>query len=161
MPIEELRRRTAAFESAIRRRNRQEYGTAAFVAAACLYMLYFSRESYIRLGSVLVLVGISLVCFNLHGKGSAPRPADAAAASRHWYRKELERQRDLLDGIWKWYLGPLIPGLAMWLAGGLWQHPERWRAPLISSAIAAALFIAIAWWNGKTARKLDREISSL
>jgi hypothetical protein len=35
-----------------------------------------------------------------------------------FYRRELEKQRDLLRGIWKWYLGPLIPGLALFVSLG-------------------------------------------
>jgi hypothetical protein len=161
MPIEELRRRAAVLESTIRRRNWREYGASIFVGACCLFMLYLPTVWHVRAGAMLSLAGIALVCFNLHRRGSAPAAIDAAAASREWYRKELERQRDLLRGVWKWYLGPMIPGLGMWLAGGLWDHPEHWPRVLVSCGVATVLFIAIGKLNAHAARKVDQEIASL
>jgi hypothetical protein len=161
MPVEELRRRAAAFETRIRRRNWGEYGSSIFVGACCLWILYAGMPWHVRAGAVLILVGVAAVCLNLYRKGAAPPAADAATASRDWYRKELERQRDLLRGVWKWYLGPLIPGLAMWFAGGLWDHPEQWRRALVSCGFAAVLFAGIGELNARTARKLDKEIASL
>lgn len=161
MPIEELRRRAAAFETSIRRRNWREYGASLFAGACCLWMLYAPTPWHVRAGAVLSLAGIAAVCLNIYRMGSAPPATDAAAASRDWYRKELERQRDLLRGVWKWYLGPLIPGLVMWFAGVLWDHPERWLRVLVSCGIGTALFAGIGKLNAQTARKLDKEIASL
>jgi hypothetical protein len=161
MPIEELRRRAAAFETSIRRRNWREYGASIFVGVCCLWMLYARTPWHVRAGAVLSLAGIAVVCLNLYRKGSAPLATDAATVSRDWYRKELERQRDLLRGVWKWYLGPLIPGLVMWFGGVLWDHPELWRRVLVSCGIATVLFAAIGRLNAHTARKLDKEIESL
>lgn len=161
MPMEELRRRAAALETRIRRRNWREYGAAIFVGACCMWMLYAPTPWHVRVGALLALAGIIAVCVNLYRKGSASPVADAAAVSRDWYRNELERQRDLLRGVWKWYLGPMIPGLAMWMAGGLWDHPERWPRVLPSCGFAAVLFVVIGKLNAHAARKLDKEIASL
>ena len=161
MPIEELRRRAAAFETRIRRRNWREYGAAIFVGVCCLWMLIAPTPWHVRAGAVLTLAGLAAVCLNIYRNGSAPAVADAATVSRDWYRKELERQRDLLRGVWKWYLGPTIPELAMWLTGGLWDHPERWRLVLVTCLSAAAVFAAIGKLNAYAARKLDKEIASL
>ena len=160
-PVEELRRRSLAWESAVRRRNTREYAAALFVALCCSLILLFATPWHIRAGAVLTLAGLTTVCFNIHRKGAAPLPSDAATPSRDWYRAELTRQRDLLRGVWKWYLGPQIPGLSMWLAGGLWDHPERWPRVLPVCAIAAAIFIVIGNLNARTARNLDKEIASL
>ncbi len=161
LPIEELRRRSLAWETAIRRRNIREYGAAILVAIACVVILFLSTPWHVRAGAVLTLAGLATVCFHIHRKGSAPVPSDAATPSRDWYRNELTRQRDLLSGVWKWYLGPQIPGLAMWLAGGLWDHPERWPRVLPVCAGAAAIFIVIGKLNTHTARKIDKEIATL
>lgn len=161
MPIEELRRRAATLETRIRRRNWREYAAALLVSVCCLWMLSVRTPWHVRAGAVLTLAGMAAVCFNLHRKGSAPLAPDAATVSRDWYRQELERQRDLLRGVWKWYLGPMVPGLAMWFAGGLWDHPEHWPRVLPLCGFAAALFIAIGKLNQYAARKIDKEIASL
>jgi len=161
MPIEELHRRAQALESKVRHRNWREYGAAILVAAFSVFLLIARVPWHVRAGAGLTLAAIAIVCFHIYRYGSSAPRTDAATASREWYRHELERQRDLLSGVWKWYLGPMIPGLALWLTGGLWDHPERWGRVLIACTFAAALFIAIGRWNIQTARKLDKEISSL
>jgi len=161
MPMEELRRRATAFETRVRRRNWREYAASLFVGAYCLWMLYAPTPWHVRAGAVLSICGIIAVCVNIHRKGSASLITDAAMVSRDWYRQELERQRDLLRGVWKWYLGPMIPGLAMWFAGGLWDHPERWPRVVVSCGFATVLFVAIGKLNAHAARKLNKEIESL
>ena len=91
MPIEELRRRAAGFETAVQRRNWREYGAAIFVGACCVWMLYAQTPWHVRAGAVLTLAGMAAVCLNLYRKGSAPLLTDAAMVSRDWYRKDLER----------------------------------------------------------------------
>ncbi|MBL8178671.1 MAG: hypothetical protein JNK48_28615 [Bryobacterales bacterium] len=161
MELEELRRKAAEFDARIRRRNWREYYAALFVAACCVGMLVARTPWHIRAGALLLLAGIALVCAHLYRKGSAEPLQHGATVSRDWYRKQLERQRDLLRGVWKWYLGPMTPGLAMWLAGGLWEHPERWGRSAISGGIAAAVFLAVGRLNAHAARKLDKELDSL
>ncbi len=161
MNLDDLRRKALSFEKQIRRRNWGEYAASALVATACIAMLVLPTPMYIRAGALLLLAGVTTVCLWIYRKGSAAPAAELASVSREWYRHELERQRDLLRGVWKWYLGPLIPGITTWFAGTIYQHPERAGRTLLSALLCLAVFIAIARLNAAGARKLDREIASL
>jgi hypothetical protein len=45
-------------------------------------------------------------------------PVDLAlTASLEFHRRELVRQRDLLRSVWRWYIGPIVPGLVVFYAG--------------------------------------------
>lgn len=159
--IEELKRKARSFEEKIRRRNWREYAASVLVMAGCLWMLYGAKPWHVRMGAALEFAGVAYVCVYIYRKASFSPLADAALASREWYRRELQRQRDLCRGVWKWYLGPMVPGLVMWVAGGLWEHPERWGRSLVAGIIYSAAFVAVGKWNAHAARKLDKEMDSL
>ena len=161
MEIAELRRKAAAFERRVRNRNWREYAASVLVIGACMAMLVTGAPLYVKAGAVLSMAGIAIVCGQLYRKGSAAEVSDGAVVSRDWYRQELERQRDLLRGVWRWYLGPMIPGLLVWFGGGLWAHPERWGRLVVTYGIGAVFFVAVGKMNAHAARRLDREIDSL
>ncbi|MBS1830247.1 MAG: hypothetical protein JST93_33405 [Acidobacteria bacterium] len=161
MDIAELRKKAAALERRVRNRNWREYGAALLVAAACVAMLVTASPLYVKAGALLSIAGMAMVCRELYRKGSAVAVAAEAVVSRDWYRKELERQRDLLRSVWRWYLGPMIPGLLVWCVGGLWHHPERRGRILVTYLVGAVFFVAVGKMNAHAARRLDKEIHSL
>ena len=161
MDIGELRKKALEFERRVRNRNWREYGAALLVAVACVWMLVAAPRWHVKAGAALSMVGIAAVCWNLYRKGSAEVLPDGAVVSRDWYRKELERQRDLLRDVWKWYLGPMVPGMVMWFGGGLLEHPERWRVTAVTFGIGVAVFVVVGRLNTQAARRLDKEINSL
>ena len=60
---------------------------------------------------------MSYLIWHLLSKGtSRPFPEDVGLSSCiEFQRRQPELQRDLLASVWRWYLGPLIPGKAVLL----------------------------------------------
>jgi membrane protein DedA with SNARE-associated domain len=80
-------------------------------------------------------------------------------------RRELERQCDFHRNIWKWYLGPLIPGLVVLICAGATANPGHMKYPrlfLVSYSLACAVaFYMIGKWNHNLARKVQSRIDEL
>jgi hypothetical protein len=81
------------------------------------------------------------------------------------HRRQLERQRDLLAGIWRWYLGPLVPGLVLFAVSLPFEQsrsgPRAWIGTAVVLSIGAAVFVGIARLNRMAARQLQRKIDAL
>jgi hypothetical protein len=79
-----------------------------------------------------------------------------------FYRDELERQRNLLRRIWRWYLGPMVPGMSLLVLYGIWVAPSDRRWFRIAYAVAAAgFFWLVGWFNQRAARRLEGQIEEL
>ena len=150
--LDEIRRRAGSFENRIRNRNLREYLGAAVVALAFTFYIFKFSDWAIRAGSVLVLAGTAYVVVQLYRR-SRPLtlPSELGLiASVEFYRRELERQRDLLRSVWSWYLAPLLPGLLVIS-----------RGKIITIAINALVFGAVWWLNQRGADRLTRQIEEL
>src|SRR5450432_437693 len=104
MSLEEIRRRAEKFQRRIRNRNLREYSGAIVVLGAFGYYLWKFPE--LRLGSALIIAATFYVVYQLHARGAAkavPAPL-GLGTSLDFHRRELERQRDLIRDVWKWYL---------------------------------------------------------
>jgi len=171
--LPELHQKARKFEKQVRRRNLREYAASPIVAAIFGYYIWKFPAPLVRFGNFLVIAGVLFVMYMLHKRGAA-RPVPAEMAFRgclDFHRQELERQRDLLRGVWTWYLLPLVPGMAISLLGmfiSTMQHPN---APAharfimigfgLTFAFIAAVFIVIGKLNQWGARKLQRKIDAL
>ncbi len=79
----------------------------------------------------------------------------AFGPGRDFHRAELERQRDLLRGVWTGHLLPFVPGLAVLLVGA-----GSVRAAVFG-VFCGVLFLIIGAVNTYAARELEREIRRL
>ena len=155
-----VRRRAVELESAVQRRNRREYVAALAVGLFYGFHAVTGEELATRVGAALIVLGTAYVVVQLRRRGS-PKPATPEAACVEHHRSELVRQRDLLRGIWSWYLLPLTPGLAVMLGGHVLGHPgARLRVGLFA-LFCALLFAGIGWINSRAARAIDGEIVEL
>ena len=167
MSVDEIRRRAQKHGRTIRRRNGIEYAAAAFAAAIFGYYIWHFHEWFLRIGSGLVIAGAAYMVFQLHRRGSAESaPADLGLTTGlDFYRKELERQRALLDSVWRWYLGPFVPGLAVITLGAAITNPSRspyaWVFAASYAVVVAILFFLIARLNQRCAGRLQRQIDEL
>jgi len=162
--VGELRAKAAKFQSRIHWRNAREYGAALVVIV--IFGRAFWRNSHIvpRIASALIIAGAIYIVWHLC-KWGAPKflPADMGRADCvRFYRGELERQRDLLRSVWKWYIGPLIPGTALSLIYGVAIAPpaRRWYQVVGVAMLAACIWI-VGWMNQRAARRLDGRIADL
>lgn len=158
----EVRKMAEVFERRIWRRNAREYAGGAIGAAAYVFYLAKTPDWWVRAGALAVLAGVSFVCWRIyrHSAGSAI-PADLALEDGiRFHRRQLERQRDLLRGVWTWYLLPLVPGLVILLTA-LGRHPRKFWPALFTGALAAVLFVFAGRLNWRAAEMLQREIDRL
>jgi small-conductance mechanosensitive channel len=167
MPLEEIRRRASKFERRIRWRNAREYAGVAIVVGVFGYYIKSVPFLLARAGSVLTIAGALYVAWQLHRRGSSETaPAGAALEDcLGFHRRELERQRDALASVWRWYLGPLVPGLAVFVAGTALAVPipigYRALTAAIMLAIVGVVFWLVAKLNRSGARKLQTRIDEL
>jgi hypothetical protein len=167
VPLEEIRRRAARFQCRIWWRNAREYAGAAIVVAVFGYYVKCVPFPLARAGSLLTIAGALYVAWQLHRRASSEN-APAAAAFEDclgFHRRGLERQRDALASIWRWYLGPLIPGLAVFIAGTAIAEPLPIRYRFLSAALMFAI-VAVGFWlvamlNRSGARNLQTQIDEL
>lgn len=165
----ECARRASSFENRIRLRNMLEYAAGAFVlvlftgtgiAAAC------KGEMMIALANALVVAGTIVVLANLRRRAAnlVRRPEDAC---RVHLRRQYCHQRDALRAVPLWYIGPLVPGIALFYGAVTWNVAQvtGWSAALDGIAgplaITFGIFGAIALANGLAARALTRKIDEL
>jgi hypothetical protein len=167
MTLEQIRQKARSYQRKIRRRNAVEYAAIAATSVFFAWTIFRIPLAGMRVGAALCILGGWYVAYQLHRR-AWPRiaPADLALANcTEVYRGELVRQRDFLREIWRWYLGPLIPGLAWLIAAAGAANPGRlphvWPF-LAGYALAIALaFFLIGRMNLKAAGKLQERIEEL
>jgi hypothetical protein len=167
MTLEQIREKARDYQRRIRWRNAREYAAIAAASIFFGWTIFRIPLAGMRAGAALCILGGWYVAYQIYRR-ARPRtaPADLALANcMEFYRRELVRQRDFLRGIWRWYLGPLIPGLA-WLVGAAaaanpGRLPRTWPF-LAGYALAIALaFHWIARMNLNAAGKLQKRIEEL
>jgi hypothetical protein len=147
----ELAAKATRFRGIIAARNRREWLACVFVGLFFTYAAITAQELLLRVSFVLTVVGTAYVAWYMR-KHAVPGALPGAGPCLDFYRGELERQRDLLRGIWRWYLGPLVPGLAV-------------MAIAAPSALLVGLFVVVfggvGWLNQAAAAALQRDIDAL
>lgn len=163
MSLDELRYRSQRLTRIIGRRNTKEYAAGAVVIVMFGYMAFVLPLPIMRVGAAMSVAGAMFIIYHLHRHGTArAMPADLGLTScLQFHRAELERQRDLLRGVWKWYLGPLIPGMILFYLGPLLAHPERAANTLWMFAGTVAFFALIGEWNRRVAKRYQAGIDAL
>ena len=125
MSLDDIRRKARSYQGKIRFRNGLEYAAVVFIT------LFFSRTIWtihhlvMQVGAGMCIAGGWYMAWQLHKRGPAREvPADLGAVTcLGFHRDELARQRDLLRDTWRWYLCPLIPGLAVLTIGAGLANP--------------------------------------
>ncbi len=162
--VDELRVRAAKFQSRIRWRNVREQAAGLLAAVAFGAMCVKSPQTVPRIACALIAAGAIYIAWHIQVRG-VPKslPADMGRAnSIGFYRSELERQRNLLSSIWKWYLGPLIPGMGLLIIYGIvTAAPGRRWFPIVYAVSACAFFWLVDWINQRAARRLSGQIAEL
>jgi hypothetical protein len=162
LPLAEIKARAATFDRAIGRRNRREYAATLFVAVIFgLYALILPGW-LLKAGSLLVIAGGFVMAWQLSRRTSRPDPDAEAADIRAHYRTRLVTEERMLASVGLWYLGPLVPGFAVFMAGlaaaGGFGSALGFAA---FAAIPALIFIGIWLLNRRAAAMLRGRIERL
>ena|SRR5579872_85040 len=167
MSIDQIRLSAGTFQRKIHWRNVREYVTAVALVVFFSFEFWRAGDLVVRVGFGLLILGTSYLIWHLLSKGSwGPLPEEMGLSSCvEFQRRQLEQQRDLLTSVWRWYLGPLIPGMVVLLFAFGRANPGHLKHPafvVVPEAIFfAAVAVAIAMLNGRAARRLQRQIDEL
>jgi len=167
MSMEQIQASAGSFQRKIQWRNAREYVAAAAVVVFFGFQFVRTGDLVARIGFGLLIAGMCYMIWHLHFRGAwRPLPRDAGISNCiEFQRRELERQRDLLSHVWSWYLGPLVPGLAVLIVDfafasqGRIKHSGLFVAAY--SLFVAGIFIGIAKLNSNAARRLQKRIDEL
>jgi hypothetical protein len=169
MSLVDLQARATLLQSRVRRRNLIEYAAGALVVVAFTLVAFTARGIITQAAAALIVVGAVYVCWRLYAlaRAAAVRGFDSAESCADFHRGELVRQRDALQGIWRWYLGPLVPGMVLfWIGAGVppsgdWPTLGRIAMSVVGLGIGAAVFFGIARLNAAAAKALQAEIDAI
>jgi Flp pilus assembly protein TadB len=165
MSAEQIRKRAGSFEKKIMWRNVREYISGGIAAVLFVYFIATNHDPLFRAACVVMIVGLAYVAWQLHRKGSAKSVPEemGAASSLQFYRKQLERQRDMAASVWSWYLAPLVPGLILFAISSALADPRPRKLIFLALfyGFSAGLFVFIWKLNARGARCLQRMIDEL
>jgi hypothetical protein len=163
LSLDAVQARSRILERRVQHRNIAEYAAALVVLAIVLPRIWTASNVVLATGGAVLLAGIAYVSYRLHASGTArTMPSDLGTRSSvEFHRAELERQRDLLQNIWTWYLLPFWPGMGLILIGATMERPEHWRFALGTAVLAVLMAFQIAWMNRRSARTLQEMIDRL
>jgi len=167
MSVEQIQAAAGKFQRRIHWRNLREYVTAVLLVAFFSYEFFRGGDLLVRTGFGLMIAGIFYLIWHLLSKGSwRPLPADAGLSSCiDFQRRQLVQQRDLVSSVWRWYLGPLLPGMAVLLVAFWHANPGHVKYPslvvLPEAIFFAVISVAVAKLNESAARRLQRQIDEL
>ncbi len=149
LPVASLRRRAAALDRTVRFRDLREYLAGGILAVVWLgAALAPDSPGYMRAYALVSLAGAIVVLRHLwrHGRSKPVEPVADAPTAEHvaFLRARLEAQRTLLASVWRWYIGPLVPGVIVLVAGvAISAPPPRWRGRCSGSCSAGS----VRWWR--------------
>jgi hypothetical protein len=165
LSLEDVRGRAHRMTRKVRLRNLREY-VAGIVALGFIVVglvTYPHSNAIVRSGAVLLGAGILYVLYHLHAWGSARAlPADLGLKDALDFQcSEMVRQRDLLQGVWRWYMLPFFPGMALILIGRAIESPDRRLLAAIVAAAAVLMAAYLARLNQRAARRIQQSIDQL
>jgi hypothetical protein len=160
---DQLRDRANRFEKQIRVRNMIEYVAAVLVFVIFGVYIVVIPEPIIKVASAMIIIGTAYAMMQLYRRASTlkPDPRAPAATAIAFHRAQLERQRKAVEGIWLWYLGPMAPGLLLFILGPSFIHSSLSWSDFWRVLVCGGVFGAVWWLNWRAGRMLRREIEKL
>jgi hypothetical protein len=160
MSIDEIRSRAARFEQRVRRWGAVGGGLFALILVVESWQVWRTPELPERVGDLLTMAALVYYAYRIrpHMTMEAMPAGLGLTSSDEFYRTQLARQRELASHPWRW-LVLFMPGVGLSIFGDALSQPIAQTAAI--AALGVALFLWAAWVNGRTARKLQREIDEL
>ena len=161
--LDDLRDKARRLEWHVARRNLGEYVAAVVVVVSFGWMLWVEPSRISRVGAGMVVAGTIFIVHQLRKRGSAtPLPVDLAARSAlEFHCEQLARQRDLVRGVWWWYLLPLVPGMLLVQIGQAIAHPDRLSRIIVYCVVIVVGAAGVHHWNRRGAARLQQRIDRL
>ncbi len=115
---------------------------------------------------IAAILGVAVLMFNLSRVGSNLERRPEQDCRTH-LKAQIRHQHEALRSVSKWYLAPLVPGLALIHIARAYEASMRigWVEAVIdvtpSAVFAAGVLLAVRWLNLRAADKLEAEIREL
>ena len=170
MSTEEIHRKAERFERRVFWENALNYFVGlAGVAFLSLCLMWHGLGVLLRFGFGLILLAVLYMVWQTHKRSPFRRvPEEMGLVScLEFLRRELERRRDLHRSVWRWGLGPALPGLVVLMVGlarmGHGRHSVRDLVAFnLMSGVIAVFAFAYAWRESQwRALKLQDQIDEL
>jgi hypothetical protein len=143
----------AAFDRAIRRRNRRESFAAWLVAVFFGFAAWKGHNGLEKLGSAIIVAGALWIVYYLRRHGTAaaePNPDQTLAGYQRALVLKFDHQIGLQRSVKFWYLAPIYVGLLTGSAGLLKEITEKRSLTWMDAGFPlfyTLMFAAIWWWN--------------
>lgn len=167
MSVDAIRLKAGKYRSKIQWRNAREYVAVVFVVVFFGLQFAHAPNSLARVAYGLIIAASLYIAWHLYTNGSSRRlPANLGLTSSiDFHREELVRQRDLVRGVPRWYLGPMIPGMTLLMLSIGLTNPGRvkhfgWVFGGFS-AFVVLVFAGVWRLNVRAARKIQKRIDEL
>ena len=153
------------FERMSRRSYRIEAVTGVALAGFFILPMVNAPNWVLRTGWALGAIYALYVAVVVTRLQSPPMPDNLAfgAALAH-YRGELERRRQQIETLWRWYLMPMVPGMLLIVAGATIEASKKGRPlwpALVMIALLGGLGVVIHLSSQGWARNLRLRIDTL
>lgn len=165
MTVEMVRRRAQELHAKTRRLLAGNIATVFLVIAVSIFGFAHTRNPGFRLAFILSIVWAAVGQFLLHrGVWSAPPPERwALMTGLEFYRREIERRRNVLGRLLQWSFGPMILnlGILVLLLTGMAQAIGKADAALPFSTLCVVWVIAVFVFRSRDQRELRKENEQL
>lgn len=166
--LEEVRRLAERFQRRKQWANIREYLAVVAVTGIYGYFLPIFPGLFLKLGCGYAIVWGLFYAWQRRRLMSARPVPDDAAACLDFHRRELERQRDVVRGAWRWILAPLPPLFVLIGLGRWFDFPALNRPPwldhlviLVSAGLFVETLVLVALWLQNRADKLQDDLDDL
>jgi hypothetical protein len=160
--LQQLQRDSSSFRNTIVRRNAWEYAACVVVIAVFSYFAWTLPDNVIlRSGCALQVLGALIIMRQLHRHASIDAlPAEHLALPYAAYlRHQLVRQRDALRTVWRWYIGPTVPGTTVFIWG--LAQPDPAGFPWVIAWMLIVPMLVVIAMNLRAAGQLQQKIDEL
>jgi hypothetical protein len=167
----EIERRAGKFSRTVRWRNARELVACALLIAWGAHGAMTSRSFLESIPSLAMVIAVAWVGAQLVVRGrnlSPPAPSATTGEYLAFERAQLDRQRQLLRRVRRWYLAPLLAPILLGSVVHLVLVHERGDslrgalgAELVSLSIVAAVFLLVDRLNARAATKLEDRLKAL
>jgi hypothetical protein len=166
MVLEKVRADALKFRRRTRLATVREMIAAIVVIVVFGFYVRFLPGVLLKVGSALGIAWALFYMWTWRRVMTARRAPDDGAQCLDFYRGELERRRDVVRGMWRWVLAPLVPVFILFTIGR-WIGPSPRTVWVDHLIIAVGTFLmfettALMWlWTLHRADKLQDQIDDL
>jgi hypothetical protein len=158
--------RASELTRSFRIRNVLEQGACWIALIWCVCVIVMAPSVWIKEGVALLLLGIAYAMLQWRRRMAADRATpgfESIDTGLVFYKRELERKRDIHRTLWRWYLLPMAPGAFAILAWNFFGDPHTkgtWTPWIVAGMLFIWVVLALIYERFKAAQ-CQREIDAL